>query len=91
MCHVWGFLRFRGGLLPAAKVLASISLSVALTLPVRPSSNLTWVSMNCSWLAFAARRAAPVLLADEAAPDLCWCGELAVVGVELLNAAPGSG
>jgi hypothetical protein len=69
----------------AGKVLASTIFSVADTLPLRPSSNFTAVSMNCS--------AQPsvqgidqhlVLVGDEAALDLAGAGHLAVVGVQLL-------
>ena len=35
---------------PARRCVASMIFSVALTLPVRPSSNFTWVSMYCSVL-----------------------------------------
>src|SRR3990167_5674536 len=39
---------FHAAALTGAKVFVSDSFRVALTLPVRPSSNLTWVSMYCS-------------------------------------------
>jgi hypothetical protein len=68
-----------------ANVRASAIFSVALTLPVRPSSNFTWVSMYCSDLAAVQRVDQHlVLLADVAAPDLVGAGELAVVGIQFL-------
>ena len=41
-------LSHQAAFLATGKVFASTIWSVALTWPTRPSSNLTWVSMNCS-------------------------------------------
>ena len=45
MSRPWGF---QAAWRSAPKVFASTIFSVALTLPLRPSSNFTAVSMNCS-------------------------------------------
>ena len=67
------------------KVLASSIRRSAATMPVRPSSNLTCVSMY--WLGLAVVQRVDehlIALADEAASDLARARQLAVVGVELL-------
>jgi hypothetical protein len=64
---------------------ASRCAASPLTLPVRPSSNFTCVSMNCTVLpAYSASTSTSYFSRDEAAAHLAGPRELVVVGVELL-------
>jgi hypothetical protein len=57
----------------------------ALTVPWRPSSNLTWVAMNCDALPLVQRvDQHRVFFGDELAAHLAGAGQLVVVRVELL-------